>query len=287
MLIERDDPLESLLNAARDAAAGHGGVVVLGGEAGIGKTSLLREFARRVGKSHRVLWGGCEALFTPRPLGPLQDMAQALDPRVAALLEQTAAPGRLLPTLLQALQEAPDTTVLVFEDVHWADNATLDVVKYLGRRVLLLRTMLVLSLRSDEIGADHPLAQVLGDLPSEATTRISLQPLSPEAVAMLARKAGHSGVDLHRITAGNPFFVTEILAGSEAEPGHIPASIRDAVWARLARLPVGEREVLEIMSIAPGSVEPWLMRGLLGGDAETRSKAASRAACWCATARGR
>jgi ATP/maltotriose-dependent transcriptional regulator MalT len=187
---------------------------------------------------------------------------------VAALLDQGTAPGRLLPTLLQVLQEAPDATVLVFEDVHWADNATLDLMKYLGRRVSLLRAMLVLSLRSDEVGADHPLAQVLGDLPSGATTRISLQPLSPEAVATLAQRAGHSGIDLHRITAGNPFFVTEILAGSEAEPGRIPASIRDAVWARLARLPAGQRDVLEIMSIVPGNVEPWVIHNLLGEDAD-------------------
>ena len=83
MLIERDDPLESLLNAARRGAAGHGSTIVLEGEAGTGKTSLLREFARRVGPGCRVLWGWCEALFTPRPLGPLQDMAEALDPRVA------------------------------------------------------------------------------------------------------------------------------------------------------------------------------------------------------------
>jgi DNA-binding CsgD family transcriptional regulator/tetratricopeptide (TPR) repeat protein len=268
MLIERDEPLESLLGAARRAAAGQGGVAIVGGEAGIGKTSLLREFARHVGKNHRVFWGGCEALVTPRPFGPLQDMAPALDPRVAALLEQTEVPGRLLPTLLQVLQEARDATILVFEDVHWADDATLDLVKYLGRRIPLLRAMLVLSLRSDEVGADHPLTQVFGDLPVEATVRISLQPLSPAAVAVLACKAGHSGVDLHRITAGNPFFVTEILAGGEAGSGRIPPSIRDAVWARLARLPAGEREVLEIMSIVPGSVEPWLMRGLLGREAD-------------------
>src|SRR5262245_40074114 len=106
MLIERDGPLETLLSAAGRAAEGHGRTVILGGEAGMGKTSLLREFARRVGKRHRVLWGGCEALFTPRPLGPLQDMAKGLDPRVAELLEQAAAPTRLLPALLSALQEA-------------------------------------------------------------------------------------------------------------------------------------------------------------------------------------
>src|SRR4029450_7863206 len=99
MLIERDGPLETLLSAASRAAEGHGGTAIVGGEAGIGKTSLLREFARRVGKRHRVLGGGCEALFPPRPLGPLQDMARDLDPHVAGLLEQTAAPERLLPVL--------------------------------------------------------------------------------------------------------------------------------------------------------------------------------------------
>jgi DNA-binding CsgD family transcriptional regulator len=269
MLIERDSPLDSLMSVAQRAAAGHGSTVVLEGEAGIGKTSLLREFAQRVGPGWRVLWGGCEALFTPRPLGPLQDMAQALDPRVAALLDETAAPERLFPALLNALQDHDETTtVLVFEDVHWADNATLDLVKYLGRRVSLLRAVLVLSLRSDEIGAEHPLAQVLGDLPSAAAARITLQPLSAAGVAILARQAGRSGADLHRITAGNPFFITELLASSDAAPGRVPASIRDAVWSRLARLTGAEREALEVISIVPGSVERWLLRALLGAKAD-------------------
>ena len=268
MLIERDGPLESLLDIGRRAAAGHGATVLLGGEAGIGKTSLLREFAQRVGTDYRVLWGGCEALFTPRPLGPLQDMAQALDPRVAALLDQAAAPERIFPALLNALQDANDTTVLVFEDVHWADNATLDLVKYLGRRIFLLRAMLVLSFRTDEVGADHPLAQVLGDLPSAAATRVTLPPLSPEGVATLAEQAGRSDADLHRITAGNPFFVTELLASNDAASEQIPASVRDAVWSRLSRLTAGEREALEVISIVPGSVERWLLRALLGADAD-------------------
>ncbi|MER9128737.1 ATP-binding protein [Mesorhizobium sp. M0768] len=81
--------------AAERAAAGHGGTVLVHGEAGLGKTSLLREFAENADRDCRVLWGWCEALFTPRPLGPLQDMAHLLDPRVAALLEETAAPERL------------------------------------------------------------------------------------------------------------------------------------------------------------------------------------------------
>ncbi|MGO4727499.1 MULTISPECIES: ATP-binding protein [unclassified Inquilinus] len=268
MLIERDEPLDLLLGLARRAAAGQGGTALLGGEAGIGKTALLQEFASRVGPGQRVLWGGCEALFTPRALGPLQDMAEAFGPRVAALLDQAAAPERLFPALLAALQDARDPAVLVFEDVHWADNATLDLVKYLGRRISVLRVLLVLSFRTDEIGADHPLAQVLGDLPSATATRVTLQPLSPDAVAALAHRAGRPDAGLHQATAGNPFFVTELLASSDTAAAGIPASIRDAVWSRLSRLAPHQREALEVISIAPGSVEPWLVRALLGAGAD-------------------
>ena len=142
MLIEREKSLESLLGMLSRAAIGQGGTVLVGGEAGIGKSSLVREFVRRAPPEFRVHWGGCEALFTARALGPLQDMAHALEPRVAELLAQSAAPERLFPALLSALQDVKGATVLVFEDMHWADNATLDLVKYLGRRVGLLRVML-------------------------------------------------------------------------------------------------------------------------------------------------
>ncbi|ESX81325.1 LuxR family transcriptional regulator [Mesorhizobium sp. LSHC420B00] len=268
MLLEREDPLGTLLAAAERAAAGHGGTVLVHGEAGLGKTSLLREFAENADRDCRVLWGWCEALFTPRPLGPLQDMAHLLDPRVAALLEETAAPERLFPALLNALQRAKGTTVLIFEDMHWADNATLDLVRYLGRRVSLLRTMLVLSMRREDLNADHPLTHVLGDLPAASVRRVTLKPLSPQAVTMLAEQAGRSADGLYRITEGNPFFVTELLSSSETESARVPDSIRDAVWSRLSRLTPGERDVLEVMSIMPGSVEPWLIRALLGDETE-------------------
>jgi DNA-binding CsgD family transcriptional regulator len=267
MLIERDVPLQTLLNLAGRAATGQGATVVLGGEAGIGKTSLLREFTGLLNDEYRVLWGGCDALFTPQPLSPVQDMAQTLGPRVAALLDEGAAPTRLFPVLLHSLQAMRDTPVLVFEDVHWADHATLDLVKYLGRRMAALRCLFVLSMRVDEIGPGHPLTQVLGDLPPVTVTRIALAPLSLDAVAVLARQAGRSDAGLHRITAGNPFFVTELLASTGTVPGRIPASVRDAVWSRLSRLGASERELMKVASVNPGSVEPWLLRALLGADA--------------------
>ncbi|AJD42435.1 LuxR family transcriptional regulator protein [Rhizobium gallicum bv. gallicum R602sp] len=268
MLLDREGQLETLLSAMRSAAAGHGSTVLLEGEAGIGKTSLLREFAEHADKGCQVLWGWCEALFTPCPLGPMQDIGQLLDPHVAALLDQAAPPERLFPALLNVLQHASVAIVLIFEDVHWADNATLDLIKYLGRRISLLPAVLVLSLRSDEIGADHPLTHVLGDLPSASVTRIALEPLSREAVTVLAEQAGRGAADLYRVTEGNPFFITELLASGEAEPGRVPDSIRDAVWTRLSRLTASERKVLEVISIVPGSVEPWLIRRLLGVEAE-------------------
>lgn len=268
MLLERDSSLAALLAGAKRAADGHGGTVLMEGEAGIGKTALLREFAAQADDDCRVRWGWCEALFTPRPLGPLQDMARAMGPRIASLLQDAAAPDQLFPALLQELEQSAHPTVLIFEDVHWADHATLDLVKYLGRRVALLRTLLVLSLRRDEIGVDHPLTHVIGDLPASSVTRIALKPLSREAVATLAEQAGHSAGDLYLVTEGNPFFVSELLATAAPDSRRVPDSIRDAVWSRLSRLGDGERQTLEVMSVVPGSVEPWLVPSLLGADGE-------------------
>ena len=267
-LLERSASIDALLGVRERASQGHGSTVLIEGEAGIGKTSLLQEFAARAGEGVRVSWGWCEALFTPRPLGPLQDMIRSLDPRVAALIEQSAPPERLFPALLNSLQDREGTTVLIFEDVHWADNATLDLVRYLGRRIGLLNVMLVLSVRSDEIGSRHPLSYVMGELPAASVTRLKLGPLSPAAVRELARETGRPADELYRVTAGNPFFVTELLASGEADKNHIPDSIRDAVWSRLARLTPGERDVLEMMSIVPGNMELGLITSLLGQEAE-------------------
>src|SRR5437868_1456430 len=117
-LLEREPLLASMLAALDRATSGRGGTVLVEGEAGIGKTSLLQEFAARAANGPLVAWGWCEALVTPRPLGPLHDMGRALDPKVGELLEQGASPDRLFPTLFNTLQDTDEPAILIFEDVH-------------------------------------------------------------------------------------------------------------------------------------------------------------------------
>jgi ATP/maltotriose-dependent transcriptional regulator MalT len=267
MLVERDAPLKALLAATEQAKKGQGHVVLIGGEAGIGKTSLLQEYARQVGPDVRVLWGGCEALFTPRALGPIHDMAGGLDPTISDLLARAVRPAQLFPALIDAVREAAVPTVLIFEDVHWADHGTLDLIKYFGRRIAMLRALVIVTYRSDEVGDAHPLSPVMGDLPAASVVRMTLEPLSPAAVDAMARAIGRSSEDLHRITGGNPFFVTELLA-STSNASAIPQSVKDAVWARLSRLTAKEREVLEALSVSPGATERWLLSMVLGAEAE-------------------
>jgi DNA-binding CsgD family transcriptional regulator/tetratricopeptide (TPR) repeat protein len=265
-LLEREPLLASMFAARDRAASGRGGTVLVEGEAGVGKTSLLQEFAAGAGNGARVAWGWCEALVTPRPLGPLQDMARALDPKVAELLEQGASPDRLFPALFNMLLDADEPTILIFEDVHWADEATLDLIRYMGRRISLMRALVVFSARSDELGPNHPLIQVLGDLPAATVTRVKPTALSEAAVASLALEAGRPAIGVYAATAGNPFFVTELLANTQEST--VPDSVRDAVWSRLSRLPPGERDVLDLMSVMPGNVEIELIKTLLGQEAE-------------------
>lgn len=267
MLIERDGSLSLLLDLAQRADGGQGGVALVSGEAGIGKTSLLAAFRQQIETKHRLAWGGCDALFTPRPLGPLHDMAAAIGGHVALLLAEGANPSVLFPAVLSALETSRASTVLVFEDVHWADHASLDLLKYLGRRITTLRALLVLSYRGDEIDDSHALAQVLGDFPSACTARIELGALSPEGVRALADAAGRTDDDLFRITAGNPFFVTELLAGPSGAERKIPASIKDAIGAKLSRLDRDERQFMETISVIPGSVELSTVSGLFGAEA--------------------
>lgn len=276
MLIEREDALSDLDRLAHEAADGRGVISLIAGEAGIGKTSLMALMRERLSSSHEVLWGGCDALFTPRPLGPLHDMAFALGPDVQALLKKGARSSELFTAMVSRLSSAKKPIVLVIEDTHWADHATLDFLKFLGRRVSMLPLLLAMTFRDDEVTAEHPFTQVLGDLPAAYTHRIHLKALSVSGVSELV--ANHqSSVEpeiLFEITGGNPFFVSELLANEESAPSDIPASVKDAVAVRLNRLAPAEREFLETISVIPGMVPREILEPLFGTTGETLAMAA-------------
>jgi ATP/maltotriose-dependent transcriptional regulator MalT len=258
-LLERSGTLGALGEAlAAVAASGPGQIVLVAGEAGIGKTALLRRFCSDVDGSARVLWASCDPLFTPRPLGPVLDLAGVVGGELAARAANGARPWEVAAALLRELAAGP--SVLVLEDVHWADEATLDVIRLVGRRAAEAPVLLVLSWRDDELDRAHPLRIVLADLPgSDRVTRLALAGLSPRAVAELAGPAGVDAGELHRWTAGNPFLVTEVLA---AGTGLMPRSVQDAVLGRAARLGTTARELLDAAAVVPGSAELWLLDAL-------------------------
>jgi DNA-binding CsgD family transcriptional regulator len=263
-LLERAEQLSELRTSLAGVVGGaRGATVLVTGEAGIGKTTLLRHFARGAGASARVLWTACDPLFTPRPLGPLLELADAVGGGVA---EQIASGGTAFDVATALLRElrpgAP--AVVVIEDVHWADEATLDVIRLLARRIDSSAVLLVLSYRDDQLGRAHPLRVVVGELPGgdRVVTRIALTGLSRSAVAALAGAAGLDADELHERTAGNPFFVTEVLA---AKSGEIPASVSDAVLARTARVSRAARDLLDTASVMPGNIESWMLEALHPG----------------------
>ena len=251
MLLEREAVLGTLLAELDHARRGQGRVAAVYGEAGIGKTSLLRALTDNA-EGCRILSGGCEALSTSQPLGPLYDMMASLDTEVVRALNEESVPMRLFSLLLTMLQKSPQPVLMIVEDIHWADQATLDLIKFLGRRVGALKLLLVVSYRNDEADGNLSIAGLLGDLSHARISRIPLAPLSPSAVRAMAESVGRSDDDLYRVTQGSPFFVTEILANSGDEAKSLPPSIRDAVWARVDRLDPAARGVLAAVSVMSG-----------------------------------
>jgi DNA-binding CsgD family transcriptional regulator/tetratricopeptide (TPR) repeat protein len=263
-LLEREHFLGELQAILDDVTAGNGRFVLVSGEAGIGKTSLVERFSEAHRARARVLWGACDALFTPRPLGPLYDIAHQTQGTLLALLEEEAPRASIFSAVLDELEHARPPTIVVTEDVHWADEATLDLLKFLGRRINRINSMLVVTYRDDEVGAEHPLRRVLGDLPHRSVARLRLPPLSEDAVQQLAGRAGRTVEDLYAVTGGNPFFVTEAL---ESKVTGVPVTVRDAVLSRAARLSAAARAVLELVSVVPARTERWLLDDTISPEA--------------------
>jgi DNA-binding CsgD family transcriptional regulator len=243
VLLERERE-RSALSAALNESADAGRVALVVGEAGIGKTALVSATTQQLDTGRRVLWGACDPLITPRPLGPLRDVAREAGGRLAQAIDN----GREA-VLSAALDELKDNAVLVIEDLHWADDATLDLVALLGRRLIRSPGCLIITSRPEPL---PEVRRVLSALPRECVRRIEPDPLSPQAVAQLAQQAGREPEDLHAVTGGNPFFVTEALA---TPAGQLPASVRDAVALRLSALDAAAREVVELCAVVPGATE--------------------------------
>ncbi len=234
------------------ASEGEGHCVLVSGESGFGKTSLIKTFSQEIKYSGKILQGTCDALFTPRPLAPLYDIALQMGNTV--LKDSLNAKDRteLFAIFLQELEKQTGTTLIVIEDVHWADEATLDFIKFLARRITRLPCLFILTYRDNEIHAQHPLRSVLGQLPPDSFTRLQLTPLSRIAVNELATEKGYSGEEIYRITGGNPFYVNEILANYSYG---IPDTIKDSILSVYNHLNEKTKRVWSLMSILPTGFE--------------------------------
>jgi DNA-binding CsgD family transcriptional regulator len=260
-LLERTSHLAQLEEHLRQAADGHGRVVLVGGEAGVGKTTLANAFCRRV-TGATVLRTSCDALATPGPLAPLRDLGPALGLPPDQPVRDGEAREQLFRGVLAALSARPEPTVIVGEDAHWADGPTLELLRFVSRRIEGLRLLYVVTYRDDEIGPHHPLRLILGDLASSPTVyRLKLRPLSPAAVDRMVAGSGRDATELYRLTGGNPFFLTEVLAAGD---GAVPATVGDAVLARAARLSPEARAMLDVAAVIGTSVDADLLLAVVG-----------------------
>lgn len=258
-LLERQEQLAALNRCLEEARAGSGKLVLIAGEAGLGKSSLVERFVSEHRRDARALWGACDALSTPRALAPVHEIAAQTSSRRAA--RDGDSRDWLFRVLLEELMRADNACVVVLEDLHWADAATLDFLRFIGRRMQRTSAVFIATYRDDELSANDAVRLTLGELTGDHVIRLRLAPLSLAAVEVLSKDTGRNAVLLHRTTGGNPFFVREVLAS----PGElVPQTVRDAVLARLVRCSPATRELAELVAISPGVTESWLVEAVLG-----------------------
>ena len=267
-LIERDTQLDVLASYLDDAAAGHGRLVWVGGEAGIGKSSLVTAFAEAVRDRVRLALAYCDGYATPSPLAPVRELLPALPADVwPADASRTEVFANVMAALRNADHEHP--YLVVVEDAHWADQATLDLLLHCARRVNDCRALVLVTYRSEDVDTSDGLRQTLGTAASASgTRRLDVPPLTVAGVSDLvaASRAARTGkVDarsLHELTLGNAFYVTEVLASGL---DGVPDQCRDAVLARVLTLSPRSQTALEIVALAGPRAEVDLVDTLLEG----------------------
>lgn len=262
LLVEREAALASLRHALDETRTGRGRLVVVRGEAGIGKSALVHRFLAGVHAGIRVAIGSCDGFATPRPFAPLEDMVPSLGRELGAMLDRGTAHGPITRWVRERLA-ATGPWILVVEDVQWADEATLELLVYLARRLDGLRSLVLVTCRDDE-ALGPAVERALGRMASGAGVRqLPLPRLSRQGIARLAAGSSFDLDELARLTAGNPLYVHEVL-GSGGD--RVPVSIRDAIRARTAGLDARARHALEAAAIAGPHAEPWLVAALAGED---------------------
>jgi DNA-binding CsgD family transcriptional regulator/tetratricopeptide (TPR) repeat protein len=268
MLLERDRQLRACAEYLVEAAAGHGRLVYVAGEAGIGKSTFSARVAADADGTATVAVGVCDGSATPAPLGPLVELLPSLPGDV---WPPDATRQEVFARLLDTLRAPPDgkPVLLVVEDAHWADEATLDLLRYLARRIHGCRALVLVTYRPEDSAAVRGLRILLGDTASaNGTRRVDLPPLTADAVARLVAEharehptaAPTDPGKLFGVTGGNAFFVTEALS---AGTSRVPATVRDAVLARVARLDEEAQRALEVVALAGARAETGLLVDLL------------------------
>jgi DNA-binding CsgD family transcriptional regulator len=282
--VAREREMSLLAGYRRKAAGGRGRIVLISGEAGVGKTTLLRQFELGRNGSRAISAVARCVEFIQTPLGPLRELLQHVerngsqprDARARALLERLsfergaeATPAQPASWLLESIDAAfarhalRGTVILFIEDVHWADRSTLGFLTYLADRIATRRMLVLATYRSDEVDVDHPR---LGDfatlLAKESVSQVTLGPLDERSThALIELGLPHPDAldsatvaDIVRRSQGNPFFAEELLKNvleQSASDSHrrLPLSIRGAVLARVALLSEDGRRVLSLAAV--------------------------------------
>ena len=282
MLIERDQEVDRLLELLADAVDGEGRLVFVGGEAGVGKTSLVSVVAASAPSGVEVRWGAADRLTAAAALGAVVDAL----PELQEMVEDPAGVDRL--ELFRRVRSmlASGPTLLVLEDLHWADEATLDLLRFLGRRLSGLRALLVVTYRPEERTAAPCL---LGDVgrscgASAVSTGSIWRRLSLRGVREFLASSSFGAMRrlLYRTTGGNPFYLTEVVAHGVRFASR---NDRDAVLARTARLSpsasralsaaavLGQRADAQVIATVAGepmsAVDECIQQGLLVADGQS------------------
>src|SRR5258708_11642624 len=257
-LLEREVQLRRLNDAFAHAREGRGRIIALAAEAGAGKSAVTERFVACHAEGARVYWGACENLSTPEVLLPLRDIARAS----GEVFDFETDHIRAFESMLRLLSHGLSPALLIIEDLHWADTATLDLIRFLARRIARVRALILITYRDEEVDARSPVRNLLGEAPAGNVERMTLAPLSLAAVSSLASEHGRRGEELFALTAGNPFLVTEALALD----GDVPTdAVRDSTLARASRLPDSARVVLDAVSVFPRHAETAVVADLVKG----------------------